>query len=521
MNIKRVTFGNEAIDKILKGINTLSDAVSSTLGAEGKTVIIEDSNGNPIITKDGVTVAKSINLEDPISNIGAILIRQASEKTVDSVGDGTTTSTLLAKSIVNNAVGRIREGNSPVKIKREIDLCLGEVVDLLKKSSTPVKKTDLENIATISVNNDYELGKIIADAFKIAGENGMVLVENSENEKTYIDSNEGISLGRGFESNIFINEESKQRCVFDNPLLLISDIKIERIEDIIPFVELSIKDKRPLLIYSDVDEKILSALAMNKVKNGFKICVVKPALFGDRKKNMLKDIAISTGGNVISDDTGDNISIADESFLGSADKVTVTSDDTIIITSKKFKEDVCNRIKSLKEQYKETKNAVEKRFLKERISNISGGISIIKVGALSDIELKEKSDRVDDAVHAVKASIEEGYVSGGGVELLDISNKLIKRKGKDINVGEKILLESIRLPFIKILDNAGVEFKKYLTDKKKYGYGINVKTLNSVYMKDDGIIDPVKVTRKALENAVSVSGTILLTDTVVSIARAK
>ena len=220
MNIKRVTFGNEAIDKILKGINTLSDAVSSTLGAEGKTVIIEDSNGNPIITKDGVTVAKSINLEDPISNIGAILIRQASEKTVDSVGDGTTTSTLLAKSIVNNAVGRIREGNSPVKIKREIDLCLGEVVDLLKKSSTPVKKTDLENIATISVNNDYELGKIIADAFKIAGENGMVLVENSENEKTYIDSNEGISLGRGFESNIFINEESKQRCVFDNKWLL-------------------------------------------------------------------------------------------------------------------------------------------------------------------------------------------------------------------------------------------------------------------------------------------------------------
>lgn len=516
MNIKNVTFSNDARSSILNGINILSDAVSSTLGAEGRTVIIEDISGYPQITKDGVTVAKSITLEDPIENIGATLIKQAASKTVDSVGDGTTTATVLASGIINRAMKEIDKGASPIWIKREIEDCSNFIFNELKNMAIPITKDKLFNVATISANNDVALGSVIAEAFEKAGDNGMVVIESSENEKTYIDYVEGMSLKRGYESHYFITDESKQRAILEKPLILILDSKVDRIDDLIRFIEMASKSKRSLLILGELDEKIVSVLAMNKIQNGFKVCVVKPAMFGDRKRQILQDLAIATGAIVLSDETGDNIDVVGFDALGEASKIIVSIDDTIVMLNDDFKAEIDDRVEGLKRRFEDSDNTIEKGYLKERISNLSGGVAIINVGAASEVELKEKKDRVDDAVNAVKASMLEGIITGGGIALLNISNKI-----ETDTVGGNILKESIKDPFKKILQNAGYDYNEYLKNTIKDGYGINVKTMKEVNMIEEGIIDPVKVTRKALENAISVAGTILLTDTVVSIARAK
>jgi len=517
MNIKNVDFKKPARDRILRGIDTLTDAVASTLGAEGRTVIIETGGDSPIITKDGVTVAKAIiPLDDPLENIGATLIKQAASKTVDSVGDGTTTSTVLARAIIKNAIAKIDAGSSPVDVKKGIDDMFKSIVDKLNDMSTDVTAENITDVAIISTNNDVELGNLISEAFTKAGDNGLVIMETSENEITYVDYVDGMSLGRGYESSFFITDESKQRAVLTNPYILILDIKVDRIDEILKFIEAASKKNRPLLIVGELEDKIVKVLAQNKVVNNLKICVVKPSMFGERKREMLQDLAIATGGIMVSDETGDNLFNVGLDAMGTATSAIVTSDDTILTLDKEEYNDTINaRIASLNTRIENSESEVEKGLLKGRLSNLNGGVSIIKVGASSDVELKEKKDRVDDAIHAVKASMQEGIVAGGGVALFSIGNSLVAA-----NEGGVILLESIKEPFRQILKNAGMNptpFEKDVTDVN----GVNVKTKKIVNMLAEGIIDPVKVTRKALENAVSVAGTIILTDTVISIARDK
>lgn len=431
----------------------------------------------------------------------------------------TTTSIVLSRAIIKNSMKLIDNGASPIEIKRGIDECSKEIIEKLKEKSIPIDNDKISSVAIISTNNDVALGNLISEAFIKAGDNGLVVMETSENEETYIDYVDGMNLGRGYESSFFITDEAKQRAVLQNPLILILDVKIDRLDEILRFIEVSIKNNKPLLIVGELDDKIIKILAQNKVTNNVKVCVVKPAMFGERKREMLQDLAIATGGIMISDETGDNIDIVDFNALGNSTKAVVTSDDTILILDReKHKEAIDSRIESLKERLRVSESEVEKKLVKERISKLSGGVSVIKVGASSEVELKEKKDRVDDAIHAVKASIQEGIVAGGGVALFDIS-KTIKKEG----VGNIVLIEAIKEPFRQILKNGGVSDKDILNHEEEImgDIGVNVKTMEYCDMFIEGIIDPVKVTRKALENAVSVAGTILLTDTVVSIAREK
>ena len=503
--VKNLNFGEEARANVFEGINKLTQAVSSTLGASGKCVMLEDGQGKPVITKDGVTVADSIILLDPVENMGATLLKEAARKTVKEAGDGTTTATVLAHAILTEA-DKHRDLS-----QREMNVGINSAVEKVIKyvESNAVEVTDdmLDQVASISTNNDPELGKIIGNAFRAVDTTGVVMMEPTEETETSVEVVEGVEYDKGLVNSHFITSKTKRAAELENPLVLIVESPVETIRKIQSVLEFVIKNNKPLLIIADCEQAVTSALAMNKVKGNIKVNVINAPTYGVSKKDTLSDLALLTGATVINEDLGDDMDLIQPEHLGQAIKSVTTDLETIIqVDNNNPKiEELANY---LKEQISKTKNPNEITTLEKRLARISGKVAIVKVGANSEIELKEKQDRVEDAICATKAAVKEGIVSGGGIALLNASQNI-----EATNEGEAILLEAIRAPFNTILSNAGVEQYEL---PNAVGEGLNVVTGNMVNMIQSGIIDPLLVTKSALRNAASVATTILSTDCVIN-----
>jgi len=503
--VKDINFGDDAKSKIVAGVEKLAKAVKSTLGASGKCVIYEDARGNPVITKDGVTVAESVVLFDPVENMGATLIKEASRNTVREAGDGTTTAIVLAESLlkeVNKSDVNTRE------IKDGIRTGLKKVNDYLDKVSVKIEGDMLESVSSISCNNDAELGKIIAEAYTKVGKDGVVLMEESSTEETYVEIVDGVQIDSGLTSPHFVTDKDKQICELDNPLILIVGSEIPNIRKIQTVLEHIIKDKRSLLIVAPVDQQVKAALLMNKVKGNIKVNIIDPPGFGPTKDDTVADLAFLVGAKVINEQLGDDLDLIDIDCLGEA-YTSITDDKNTVLTIDTPEDEMEERIESIKKTIdKWEKNPFIQKKHRQRLAMLSGSVGMVKVGADSKVELKEKKDRIEDAIYATKAALKEGIVPGGGIALLNASQHV---KTKD--VGEKILLNAVRAPFEVILDNAGIEFPDY---NEVEGKGINVITGETVNMIESGIIDPVLVTKSALKNAVSVVSTIISADCVIS-----
>ena len=504
--VKDLNFGESAKTKIIAGVSKLAQAVKSTLGASGKCVIYEDGRGKPVITKDGVTVAESVVLFDPVENMGATLIKEAARNTVKEAGDGTTTATVLAESLIKEISNKEYSNITIREIKSGIKSGLKKVNEYLDNIKIEVKDDMLDSVAAISCNNDKELGAIIADAYKEVGNDGVVLMESSETNETYVELVDGIQLDCGLTSPHFITDTEKQRSVLENPLVLIVASEIPNIRKIQNILEFVIKNNKSLLIVAPVSQQVKSALLMNKVKGNIKINVVDTPGFGPTKQDTIKDLAILTNATVINEELGDDLDGISLDILGEAEKV-VTDDKNTVITLENIDEGVKERIKEVKKLYKAEKNDFLKKKIQQRIAMLSGSVGIVRVGANSKVELKEKRDRVEDAIYATKAALKEGIVPGGGIALLNASERI-----PYANIGEAILLNAIRAPYKTILSNASIEQTEELVE----GNGINVVTGEEVSMIESGIIDPVLVTKTALKNAVSVVGTIVSADCVIS-----
>jgi len=522
---KVIEFGPEARKKLIKGINKVADAVTATLGPNGRNVIYTEY-GEVRSTKDGVTVAKQIsNLEDPIEELGVQMIKQASIKTANNAGDGTTTSTLLAQSIINEGLSYLDKGANAVEIKRGIDLAVKEVVNSLRKEIAQdiSSETQLEQIATISANNDSEVGKLIAIAMEKVGREGVVTIEESKTGETYLETVEGMQFDRGYKSHYFVTNNSDMTCTLEEPFILIADKKFTQVKDLLPILEGVLGTGKSLLIVAeDIDGESLSTLIVNKMRGTIKVCAVKAPDFGDRRKLLLEDMAIMTGGQVFSPEKGMKLDKFSWDWFGKARLVTVTKDQTTIVDGRGDSEKIEARVDELQVQIENSITPFEKEKLQERLAKFIGGVAIIHVGGNSELEMKETKDRVDDALHATKAAIEEGIVPGGGSALLyarEAINKTRTELDSDIHIGKSIVYKACASPFMKILTNAGY------TDSECYGLinqmgdnnwkGYNIKTETFDDMKEAGIIDPAKVTRNALENAASVAGTVLLTEAAV------
>ena len=503
--VKNLNFGDEAKVKVFEGINKLTKAVSSTLGASGQCVILEDGSGRPIITKDGVTVADSITLLDPVENMGATLLKEAARKTVKEAGDGTTTATVLAHSILSEAYQASKENNIRV-IKDGIATGVEKVIKYLERKSIEVSGDMLKDIATISCNNERELGEIIGDAFEAAGENGVVIMEPTDTEETSFELVDGVQYEKGLTNSHFVTSQEKRIAELDKPVVLLLESPVESVRKIQSILEYVIQNNKPLLVIGDLDPQVISTLAMNKVKGNIKVNVINAPTYGVNKKDVLSDLAVLTGATVINEDLGDDLDVINPSLLGTCIKSVTDDYETILQVDNETKE-VKSLIQEVKNQIKEAKAPGDVIRLERRLSRLSAKVAIVKVGANSEVELKEKSDRVEDAICATKAAIKEGIVSGGGIALLDASTKI-----KPKNIGEEILLEAIKAPFKKILSNSGVEFQV----SGREGVGINVVTGKMVNMIKKGIIDPLLVTKSALKNAASVATTILSTDCVIN-----
>ena len=503
--VKDVNFGENAKSKVIAGVEKLAKAVKSTLGASGKCVIYEDARGLPVITKDGVTVAESVVLFDPVENMGATLIKEAARNTVREAGDGTTTATVLAESLlkeVNNSKETIRE------VKDGINSGLKKVNDYLNKVSVKIEGDMLESVSSISCNNDSELGKIIAEAYTKVGKDGVVLMEESPTEETYVDVVDGVQIDSGLTSPHFVTDKDKQVAELDNPLVLIVTSEIPNVRKIQKILEHVIKNKRSLLIVAQVEQQLKAALLMNKVKGNIKVNIVDLPGFGPTKQDTCEDLAFLVGAKVINEELGDDLDLIDIDCLGEA-YTAITDDKNTVLTIDTPEEELQERIKSIQKLIdKEDKNPFLKKKHQQRLAMLSGSVGIVKVGANSKVELKEKKDRVEDAIYATKAALKEGIVSGGGVALLNASQKISAKA-----VGEEILLKAIRAPFDTILANAGLE---QTAPRPEKGLGVDVVTGKSVDMIKSGIIDPVLVTKSALKNAVSVVSTIISADCVIS-----
>ncbi len=505
--VKDLHFGGSAQQKIMSGVEKLSKAVSSTLGASGKCVIYEDGTGRPIVTKDGVTVANSVILMDPSENIGATLIKEAAQQTVKEAGDGTTTSTVLAHSILKNYINSNEKDIR--KIKEDILLAVDKTIKYLDKVAIPLKDGMLEHVANISTNNDKILGKLIANAYKEVGKDGVVLMEESDDDQTYIEIVDGVKFDSGLKSQHLVTDKEKNKAVLENPLILLVDTEIETIRKIQSVLEYAIKNKRSILIIGPVGAQPLSALIMNKAKGNIKVNIIDPPGFSNLRKEMLDDLAAVTGAKVINEELGDDLDLIDESVLGEAIKVVTDERDTII-TTKEINDSTKERIKTIEKRAKEEKNPYLQKKLSDRKAMLSGGVGIIYVGANSKVELKEKKDRVEDAIYAVKAALKEGIVSGAGVAFYNAADNI-----KANSIGEKILLQSIKSPFYTILQNGGID----APEKIDKGKGIDVTSGKYVNMIKSGIIDPVLVTKTALKNAASVATTIMSADCVIANVR--
>ena len=504
--VKNLNFGREARINVFKGIEKLTKAVSSTLGASGKRVMLEDHTGKPIITKDGVTVAESVILRDPVENMGATLIKEAARKTVKEAGDGTTTATVLAHAILTEAYRVLDKTNTRV-LKEGINKSAKETIGYLEKNSVDVTDDMLNQVATISTNNDPELGKIIGDAFRLVDLTGVVVMEPTEDNETSVELVEGVEYDKGLVNSHFVTSKTKRAAELDNALVLIVESPVESIRKIQSVLEYVIKNNKSLLVIADCEQSVISALAMNKVKGNIKVNVINAPTYGVSKKDTLNDLALLTGATVINEDLGDDMDLIQPEYLGSCLK-SITTDLETIIQVEDNNPAVENLIKDLRDQIETTKNPNEVIRLERRLGRISAKVAIVKVGANSEIELKEKTDRVEDAICATKAAIKEGIVSGGGIALLNASKK-IKAK----TIGEEVLLNAITAPFKTILENAGID---EVESNMSVGEGLNVITGQVVNMIESGIIDPLLVTKSALRNAVSVATTILSTDCVIN-----
>jgi len=504
--VKNLNFGDEARDQVFKGIEKLTKAVSSTLGASGRCVMLEDGAGRPQITKDGVTVADSIILLDPVENMGATLLKEAARKTVQQAGDGTTTATVLAHAILKEAY-KVADKTNSRELKNGINSAVDKVVKYLEKISIEVEGSMIDQIATISTNNDPQLGGIIADAFRSVDKTGVVMMETSATGETEMEVIEGVQYEKGLKNSHFITNKQKKAAELDNPLVLLVESPIESIRQIQPVLEFVITNNKPLLIIGDVEQNVLSALAMNKSKGTIKVNVIDAPTYGISKQQMMSDLSLLTGATIINEDLGDDMDLIRVEHLGSCLKSITTHEQTILQVETESQE-ILDIISDIKQKLVSEKNPIEVVKLEKRLSMLAAKIATVKVGANSDVELKEKTDRVEDAICATKAAIKEGIVPGGGIALLNASD-IIKPK----SIGEEILLKAIRAPFNTILYNAGIE--DYDMPKKR-GRGLDVVTGNMVNMIKSGIIDPLQVTKCALQNAASVATTILSTDCVIN-----
>jgi chaperonin GroEL len=503
--IKELNFGNEAKSKIIAGVDKLAKAVKSTLGASGKCVIYEDARGNPVITKDGVTVAESVVLFDPVENLGATLIKEAAKNTVKEAGDGTTTATVLAEALIKEVQKEQYAELSTRFIKQGINSALEKVNKYLTDKAIEVKDSMLKDVSSISCNNDVELGAIIAEAYDKVGKDGVVFMESSETDETYVDIVDGVQFDSGITSPHFVTDTEKHEAILEEPLVLIVGSEIPNIRKIQPILEHVIKHKKELLIVAQVDQQLKSALMMNKVKGNIKVNIVDLPGFGPTKQDTIKDLAFLTGATVINEELGDDMDLITIDCLGQADKA-VTNAKNTVITTIDLDNDLTERIENVKKAIKNEKSPFIKKKIQDRLAMLSGKVGMVKVGAASKVELKEKKDRVEDAIYATKAALKEGIVSGGGVALLNASQEIFGDKA------EEILLKAIKSPYHVILDNAGIIEPVEPTS----GKGIDVTTGETVEMVKHGIIDPVLVTKSALKNAVSVVTTIISADCIIS-----
>jgi len=520
---KIVSFDSEARAKLKSGIDQLANAVKVTLGPKGRNVVIQKSFGAPIITKDGVTVAKEIELEDSIENMGAQMVKEVASKTADAAGDGTTTATVLAQAMVNAGMKYVTAGANPMDLKRGIDKAVAAVIVDLKNQSEVVGSdfSKIKQVASISANNDDEIGSLIADAMKRVTKDGVITVEEAKGTDTYVDEVIGMQFDRGYLSPYFITNTENMTTEYENPLILIHDKKISNVQEIVPILEKAVQTGRPLLIIAeDVDSQALGTLVVNRLRAGLKIVAVKAPGFGDRRKAMLEDIAILTGGVVISDEKGYKLENATLEELGQAEKITVDKDNTTIVNGKGQQADINSRIGQIKAQIETTTSDYDKEKLQERLAKLAGGVAVLYVGAATEVEMKEKKDRVDDALNATRAAVEEGIVAGGGVALVRSIASLINLKGlnEDENLGILIVKKALEAPLRIIAENAGVDGSVVFQEVSKStgAHGYNARTDQYEDLKKAGVIDPTKVTRVALENAGSIASMVLTTECVIA-----
>mgnify|MGYP002648068553 FL=1 len=520
---KEIKFNIKAREELKNGVDALADAVKVTLGPKGRNVIIEKKYGAPHITKDGVTVAREIELEDPFQNMGAQLVKEVASKTGDQAGDGTTTATVLAQAIVNVGLKNVAAGANPMDLKRGIDKAVSKVVENIKAQSVEVgddfKK--IEDVARISANNDEEIGHLIAEAMRKVKKEGVITVEEAKGTETTVEVVEGMQFDRGYISPYFVTNSDKMECEMENPYILLYDKKISNLKDMLPVLEAVAQSGRPMLIIAeDVDNEALATLVVNRLRGSLKICAVKAPGFGDRRKEMLEDIAVLTNGTVISEVKGMQLAQATINDLGTAEKVTVNKDNTTIVNGAGSSEAIASRVGQIKAQIETTTSNYDKEKLQERLAKLAGGVAVLYIGAPSEVEMKEKKDRVDDALSATRAAIAEGIVPGGGVAYIRCCEALDELKGDndDENTGIAIIRRAIEEPMRQIMENAGVEGAVILQKVRegKGDYGFNARTDSFENFLETGVIDPAKVTRVALENAASIAGMFLTTECVIA-----
>jgi len=526
MAAKKVIYGEDARARLKAGVDKLANAVKVTLGPRGREVIIEKKWGTPLVTKDGVTVAKEIELKDPYENMGAQLVKEVASKTADVAGDGTTTATVLAQAIFTEGLKAIASGANPMDINRGIDKAVERVVEEIKKQSIQVSgRKEIEQVATISANNDPEIGKIIADAMEAVGKDGVITVEESKSAQTTLETVQGMQFDRGYLSPYFVTNPDKMEAVLEDPYILIYEKKISNVKDLLPVLEQVVRAGRPILIIAeDVEAEALATLVVNHIKGVIRACAVKAPGFGQRRKDYLQDIAILTGGTAITEELGIKLESVTLDMLGRADKVIVDKDNTTIVGGKGSKENINARIEQIKKQIVETTSDYDREKLQERLAKLSGGVAIIRVGAATEAELKEKKARVEDAVHATKAAVEEGIVPGGGVALVRASEALedLKVDNPDQQIGVDIVKKACRTPLRQIATNAGFEgyviLEKVIQLGKEKGknWGFDAGAGEYKDMVEAGIIDPTKVVRTAIQNAASVAGTMLTAEALVA-----
>jgi len=521
MAAREIKFNIDARDQLKKGIDKLANAVKITLGPKGRNVVIEKKFGAPHITKDGVTVAKEIELKDRFENVGAQMLKEVASKTSDDAGDGTTTATVLAQSIINVGIKNVTAGANPMDLKRGIDKAVTKVIESLKKQSHGIGESNdkIEQVATISANNDHAIGKLIANAMNAAGREGVITVEEAKGTNDELKTVEGMQFDRGYISPYFVTNTEKMEAVLEHPYILLTDKKISAMKDLMPILEATVQSGKPLMIIAeDIEGEALATLVVNKIRGSLRVAAVKAPGFGDRRKEMLEDIAILTGGSVISDDKGLTLEGATIDMLGSCEKISIDKENTTIVNGDGEKKNIKARITQIKAQIEASTSDYDKEKLQERLAKLAGGVAVIYVGASSEVELKEKKDRVDDALSATRAAVEEGIIPGGGVGYIRAIKELEKLKGanEDETTGIQIVKRAIEEPLRQIVENAGIEgsvvVQRVKEGKDDFGYNAHTNKYENLY--ESGVIDPTKVARIALENAASIAGMFLTTECV-------